>query len=90
LYVPDIKKPTGFLFSGTDSQSVEKKTYIDEVLDFMLTSNVHESLGITFLELMNMDVGIYDKIKKAIIDHRPKESDQALQLKKELEKGFKK
>ena len=60
--------------------------YVGETVEFMLHTSVREKLGLSFNDLMNMDIGVYQTIHKAVRDHRPKENKALDELKRDLER----
>lgn len=59
-------------------------TYLeDDVLEFCLHSEVHKYLGLSFTDLMQLDLPTYTKIKELINQENIRRSDQMDRMKKE-------
>lgn len=59
--------------------------YINSILDFCLTTNVHEKLGLNFKDIWNMDVWMFSKIRKTLREFKPKEDAIMKDLLKETQ-----
>lgn len=57
--------------------------YIDKALDLCLEYGVVDKLGLSFFDLMNMDIWVFQRIKKMLEVRRPKEDQIIQQLQKQ-------